>query len=134
MRVYTKLSTIISEDAAQKRRLFAVEDLEENDDSSVKGGGGPGGFTLLGSSQPGYAALVVSLQAASPAKQLVLLVNGSVNVTLNSSATPILVASTGTGSTFVWGKLVLSGTAITAVTVANASASVPAQCMLGYAG
>lgn len=134
MRVYTKLSAVIADDAGLDRRLFSIEDIEENDDSSVKGGGGPGGFTLLGSAQVGYAPLDVSLQAASPAKQIVLLVNGSVNVTLNGSNVAIPVASTGTGSTFVWGKLVLTGSAVTAIRVANASTSNTASCMLGYAG
>jgi hypothetical protein len=132
MRVYTKLSAIISEDAAQKRRLFAVEDLEENDDLSVLSAGSPGGLSI-----PPSGTLVVSLQNLAAAKQLVLLVNGSVNVKLNNSLTLIKVQSTQNGAdakTFVWGKLVLSGTEITGLSLTNLNASTAAQCMLGYAG
>lgn len=132
MRVYTKLSAIISEDAAQKRRLFAVEDLEENDDLSVLSAGAPGGLSI-----PPSGTVTVNLQNLVKAKQLVLLVNGSVNVGLNASVTLIKVSSTQNGAdakTFVWGKMLLTGTEITSLVLTNTSSSTAAQCMLGYAG
>jgi hypothetical protein len=129
MRVYTKFSAVIADDAGLDRRLFSVEDIEENDDTATKGGG-PGGFTLNGGDSP----LTVSLQAVSPAKQLVLLVDGSVNVQFAVGGTSIKVASSGSGSAFVWGKMLLSGTNVSALIITNTSSSVPAKCLLGYAG
>jgi hypothetical protein len=129
MRVYTKLSAVIADDAGLARRLFSVEDVEENDDTSTKGGG-PGGFVLNGGDSP----LTINLQAVNPAKQLVLLVDGSVNVYINGSTVALRVASSGEGKTFVWGKLLLTGTSVSSLQVANTSSSAQAKCMLGYAG
>lgn len=132
MRLYTKLSAVLADDTGLDRRLFSVEDIEENDDTSTNGGG-PGGFTLAAAGQAG-ASVTVSLQAVSPAKHLVLLVDGSVTVTLNGSNLALPVASSGSGSTFVWGKLLLTGSSVNALVIANTSTGATAKCLLGYAG
>lgn len=130
MRVYTKLSTVIADDSGLSRRFFSVEDIEENDDTASKGGG-PGGFVLAA----GLDKFVdVSLQAVNPAKHLVLLVNGSVDVKINDADKALRVSSSGADKTFVWGKLLLTGTAVASLKITNASASTQASCLLGYAG
>ena len=134
MRVYTKLTAVIADDAGLARRYFSTDkDIEENDDTSILGAGSPGGITVPNTASAPNG-VVINLQTLVNAKHLILLVDGSVLVYLNNSSYGLKVSSSGADKTFVWGKLLLTGTDVTAITIKSTSASASAKCLIGYAG
>lgn len=134
MRVKSKLSVIISEDAEQDFKVFSVEDLEENDDEA-DAGDGKGSLTLPKSPDSGYD-LTLDFAPLTALKNLVILANGSVKVFLSGSSDGILIESTGTfgADGFIYGKLMIRGDEITEVRFVNQSTTDAAKLMVGYAG
>ncbi len=129
-RLHTKVTAIIADDTKLCRRLFSVEDLEEDSDESVLGGEGKTlQIAISGTLVPNFAPLTTL-------KKLVLLVDGDVTVKLNGDSTGFRVTSEGTDTdeTFRWGKLLLTVTNITAITIINNSSSAIAEVMIGFAG